>query len=363
MINKNKKFAKQMVHEAEVTRQHARYKIPAKIEIDGKIYIVENWSLGGLSLKNAPKEFCKQIHKKAKMLFKFDTFETVVDNLDIEFMCSGKTPEGNFFSLLGARFHNLENNQISILNNIISSYINGDIITQEDILYAATRNITYQKKEPKSVDRKKADIILILIYLTVFFVFIFLAFTAYYRTYVVKSINGYIDANMTVVRAPYLSYIHFTKPYELNQSIDKNETIAIARFVDGSMQPILSPVDGTVFKINVLENEFRDTGEPIITILHKDAQLYVKARVSHLLFKKLQIGQVAKIRTMNGEIFKAKVVNIMPAQEIDQDKVKVVQNIYNQARSYDTVILEPSKPLDKKFLNTTVSMTLDTFLQ
>ena len=363
MVNDKNKHAKQMVHEAEVTRQHARYKIPAKIEIDGKIYIVENWSLGGLSLKNAPKEFCKQIHKKAKMLFKFDTFETVVDNLNVEFACAGKTPTGLTFPLLGAKFHNLEDNQISILNNIISSYINGDIITQEDILYAATRNITYQKKDDKTIERKKADIILILIYFAVFFVFMFLAVTAYYRTYVVESENGYIDANMTVVRAPYLSYINFTKPYKIDQEIDENETIAIARFVDGSAQPISSPVDGTVFKINVLEHEFRDTGEPVITILHKNAKLYVKARLSHLLFKKVEIGQVAEIRTMNDKIFKAKLVNIIPAQEIGQDKVKVVQNIYNQARDYDTLILEPLEPIDKKLLNTTVSMKIDTFWQ
>jgi len=363
MIKENKKSANQIVHEAEVTRQHARYKIPAKIEIDGKIYVVDNWSLGGLSVKNAPKDFCNRIHKKAKMLFKFDTFETVVDNLDVEFLCSEKSAKGNFFPLLGARFHNLEDNQISILNNIITSYINGDIITQEDILYAATKNITYQKKEKKIVDRGKADIILILIYLTVFFVFIFLAYTAYFRTYVVESVNGYVDANMTVVRAPYLSYIHFTKQYEVNQSVDQNETLAIARFVDGSMQPILSPVDGTVYKINVLEHEFRDTGEPVITILHKDAQPYVKVRLTHLLFKKVKTGQVAKIRTMNDETFEAKIVDIVPAQELVQDKVKVIQNIYNQARNYDTVILEPLEPIDKKFLDTSVSMTLDTFWQ
>ena len=363
MIQDNKKFAKQMVHEAEVTRQHARYKVPAKIEIDGKVYVVGDWSLGGLSVKNVPKEFCTKIHKKAKMLFKFDTFETVVDNLNIEFLCSGKNPEGDFFPLLGARFHDLEDNQISILNNIISSYINGDIITQEDILYAATKNITYQKKEKKIVDRAKTDIILILIYLVVFLIFTFLAYTAFYRTYVVESVNGYLDANITVVRAPYLSYIHFTKPYEVNQTIDQNETIAIARFVDGSMQPILSPVDGSVFKINVLENEFRNTGEPIITILNKDARIYVQARLLHLQFKKVKIGQVAEIRTINDKIFKAKVVNILPAQQIDQDKVKVIQNIYNRARDYDTVILEPLKPVDKKLLNTTVSMTIDTFWQ
>lgn len=361
--NDKKKFANQIVHEAEVTRQHSRYRIPAKVEIDGKIYIVDNWSLGGFAIKNAPKEFCEKKERKAKMLFKFDTFETSVDNLDVEFICSGKTPEGNFFPLLGAKFHNLENNQISILNNIITAYINGDIITQEDILYAATKNITYKKKTPKKVERRKADLILILIYVAVFSLLSFLGYIAYYRTYVVESANGYIDANITVIRSPYLSYIQFNKDYHVGQNVEQNETIAIARFVDGSMQPIISPVSGTVFKLNMINNEFRDTGEPIITILNKDSKLLIKARFLHLFFKKLKVGQVAEIRTIHDKIFKAKIINIVPAQEIDQDKVKVVQNIYNQPRNYDLVILSPLKPIDKKLLNTSVYVKIDTFLQ
>lgn len=358
-----KKASKQIFHEAEVTRQFARYRIPAKAEIDGKLYVVDNWSLGGFAIKNAPKEFCEKPYKKAKMIFKFDTFETVVDNIDVEFICEGKVPEGNFFPLLGAKFHNLDDQQISILNNIITAYINGDIITQEDILYAATRNITYPKKEPKKISRKRADLILILIYVSVFSLILFLGYIAYYRTYVVESVNGYIDADITVVRAPYLSYVQFTKPYKKDQKIEKGETIAIARFIDGGMQPIISPVSGTVFKVNMIDNEFRDTGEPIITILNENSKIYVKARFIHNFFKKLKVGQIAEVRTINDEIFEAKIVNIKPAQEIDQDKVKVVQNIYNQARNYDTVILKPLKPIDKKLINTSVFVKIDTFGQ
>lgn len=363
MTSDKKKFAKQIVHEAEVTRQHARYKIPAKVEIDGKIYVLDNWSLGGFAIKNAPKEFCEKINRKAKMLFKFDTFETVVDNLSVEFSCQGKTPQGDVFPFLGAKFHNLDDSQISILNQIISSYINGDIITQEDILYAATRNITYQKKEEKKVDRKKTDKLLVLIYTGVLLVFLFVAYIAYYRTFVVETVNGFVDANMTVIRAPYLSYITFTKPYKIEDEVERNETIAIAKFVDGSMLPILSPVSGTIYKINVMEHEFRNTGEPVMTVLHKDAEYFINAKVLHKYAKKLEVGYIAEVRTSQDHYFDAKIVKIIPAQELDQDKVKVIQNIYNQARNYDTILLEPLEPIDKSLLDTVVSVTIDTFWQ
>jgi len=363
MNKDNKDLAKQIVHEAEVTRQYARYKIPAKVEIDGKIYVVDNWSLGGLAVKNAPREFCKKPSKKAKLIFKFDTFETVVDNLNLEFICAGKTPEGDHYSLLGAKFHNLDDYQISILNQIITSYINGDIITKEDILYAATRNITYIKKEKKKLEKKKADLILIMIYGVIFLIFSFIGYIAYYRTFVVESINGYIDANITVIRAPFLSYINFTKPYKTGDKIEQNETIAIARFVNGGMQPIISPVFGTVYKINVLEGGFRKTGEPIMTILDSNASLYIVAKVDHKFFPKLKIGDIAKITDCKGDVFKAKIISINPAEEIDQRKAKVIRNVYSQARDYDKIILKPLKPLNKSLIDTAVFVKIDTFLQ
>ena len=363
MITNNKEHAKQIVHEAEVTRQQSRYKIPCKVEIDGKIFVLDNWSLGGFAVKNALKEFCLHPMKRAKMLFKFDTFETAVDNIQVEFACKGKTPQGDIFPLLGAKFHNLDSSQIAILNQIISSYINGDIITEEDILYAATRNISYEKKEAKKIDRKKTDKILILIYSAVFLVFSFVGYIAYYRTFVVETVNGYVDTNMTVIRAPYLSYIDFTKKYKIGEEIEENETIAIAHFIDGTMQPILSPLQGKIFKVNVLENEFRNTGEPIMSLIDANATLYITAKVDHKFIKKLKIGDIAKVRTENNRLFQAKIMKILPAQQIDAQKVKIVENIYNKARDYDNLLLSPIEPIEPELLNSAVFVTIDTFWQ
>ncbi|BAF69303.1 PilZ domain-containing protein [Nitratiruptor sp. SB155-2] len=364
MNRENKeKLAKQIMHEAEVTRQFARYKIPAKVEIDGKIYVVDNWSLGGLAIKNAPKEFCQKPMRKGKMIFKYDTFETVVDNLNLEFICTGKRAEGDHYPLLGAKFHNLEDYQISILNQIITAYINGDIITKEDILYAVTRQITYPKKEEKKLNKKRADKLLILIYTVIFLLLSFLGYIAYYRTFVVQTANAYVDGNITVIRAPFLSYIHFTKTLHRGDNIEINQTIAIARFIDGEMQPIISPLNGTVLKVNVLENEFRNTAEPVVTVLQKDTAPYIIAKMDHKFFKKVKVGYIAKVRTQDDQIFEAKVVKIEPAQPVDLEKAKILANIYNRPRDYDTLYLEPTEPIDISLINTTVYVTIDTFWQ
>ena len=37
----------QIVHEAEIHRQYVRLRIPIGVEIDGKRYSVDDWSMGG----------------------------------------------------------------------------------------------------------------------------------------------------------------------------------------------------------------------------------------------------------------------------------------------------------------------------
>ena len=41
---------RQIVHEAETQRQHARYKLPLKVFFKGKLYKVADWSVGGIGI-------------------------------------------------------------------------------------------------------------------------------------------------------------------------------------------------------------------------------------------------------------------------------------------------------------------------
>jgi alginate biosynthesis protein Alg44 len=364
MINtENKKAAKQMVHEAEITRQHARYKIPAKIEIEGKKYKLLDWSVSGCAVEGLPDQYCKEnICRKAKIIFQFDDFITIVDNVDIDFVCEKrKVGEGN--TKYGGRFHNLNDAQLAILNQILTAYLNGDILTEDDILHAVTKQITYPKKIEKKIDRKKTDKLLLLIYFTIVVLIGFLLFVAYQRLFIVQTVNGYIDANLTTVRSPYPSYIDFVKPLHKGDKVDTNETLALAYFIGGGVQPIHAATEGTVYKVNVLEHQFRNTAEPICMVLPKDTKPYIVTHMEHTYFKKVSVGDVAKVRLADGTIMKARITDIQPAEAVSLEHTKILANIYNQARNYDIVTLKPFEPLDPKLINTSVFVTIDTLLQ
>ena len=350
------------MHEAEITRQHARYKIPAKIEIDGKEYKLIDWSVSGCAIENLPQKYCENnICRKAKVIFKFDDFITIVDNISLDFIC--KQRPGVEAKMIGARFQNLNGAQLAIFNQIITAYLNGDILTEDDIIHAVTKQITYPKKIEKKVDRKKTDKLLILIYFTIFTLVSFLLFVAYQRLFVVQTLNAYVDTNLTAIRSPYPSYIKLSDGLKEGDKVDINDTVALAYFIGGGIQPIHALVKGTVYKLNVLDKQFRNTAEPICMIVPEDATTFIVAHIEHKNFKKLSIGDWANVRLADASSIQAQIIDIKPAEVISSEHTKVLENIYNQARNYDTVILRPSKPLPNEFLNSAVFVTIDTLWQ
>jgi alginate biosynthesis protein Alg44 len=348
----------QIIHEAEITRQHARYKIPAKIEIDGKIYNLEDWSISGCAIENLPDEVFHKKFATGKMIFRFDDFETVVDNIKLEFI--DRRPNG----VVGCRFTELTPQQLAILNQIIASYLAGDIVTEDDIIHAVTRTITYEKKEKPKVERKKASLILILIYSVVLLLVMFLLYVIYKRVYVVQTANAFVDANITVIRAPSPTYIYYPKKLYEGEKVTTGDPLVTAYLVAGGVQKIASPVNGEILKISALNGEFRNVAEPILYILsHNKNSIYITAHVLHKDLVKLKIGDIATVITPTGEKFYAKLVKITPAESVYLKKSKyLLENIYNQPRNYDTLTFYTNYPLSKNMINESLFLTIDTFL-
>jgi len=358
MEEKKSDKSTQIVHEAELTRQHARYKIPATIEIEGKKYKVFDWSVSGAGIEDIPEELYEKRHAVAKMIFKFDDFETVIDNLNLEFVT--KRPN----NVVGARFTELTPQQISILNQIISAYLAGDIITEDDIIHAVTRANFSQKKEKKEkVDKKKPILVLLLLWTFILFLICFLLYVMYKRIYIIKSENAFFDTNITIIRAPSPSYIEFAKNFKPNDEINVSEPLMYAHLMYGGVKIVKSPLDGIIYKTIIHNGDFRNVGEPVFAVLDKNYSVYIKASILHKDMIKVKIGDIAKVTLPNGENFYAKITNITFPYNVLEQHSRPLENVYNQARNYDKVILKPlNYKVPKNLLGTSASVTIDTLL-
>jgi len=350
----------QIRHEAEVTRQTARYRIPASIEIDGKMYRLYDWSVSGCGIRSLPHSYIGAI-VTAKIYFDFDDFTTILEDLKLEVLNNERMLEGE--SVIGARFVDLNKNQQAILNQIISAYLVGDIVTEGDIIQAVSRQITYPERKPAQLDKKRSYGILGVIYSTVAFLVLFLLYTMYVRIYVVPTINAYVDANLTEVRAPAPSYIQFLQDLKMGMKLHNGDPIAVAHLMNGGIKKIDSRIEGKIYKVNMFDGDFRNVGEPIVTLLPSKAQAYIVAEVFHKYLDKIAVGQEAYVKTVDGREFKAKITEIVTAESASTRKSKILASIYATSKNYDKVILEPEEPLEIGMIDESLYVTIDTFWQ
>jgi len=347
----------QIIHESELTRQHARYKIPAKIEIENKLYELYDWSVSGCSILDLPEKYSKKFIT-GEIIFVFDDFETRVKDIKLEIITK-KNVEGKV--AYGARFSDITPQQISILNEIITAFLSGDIITEDDIIHAVNKTQTYPKKIEPKIDKKRAWGILAIIYLTIFILVLFLVYIFYRHTFIVESANGYIDANLTVIRSPAPSYVKFSKDIKAGQDVNRSQIIAVSYLILGGVRTINSPVKGKILHLNMLDSDFRNVGEPIMTIIPKTSSIYIVGSILHKDYKKIKIGSVATVMLPDKKSFRAKIIKIRAAQTPLQSKSKILQNIYNSPRDYDIIYLKPLENiLDYDKIGESVSITINT---
>src|SRR5512134_518893 len=97
----------QIVHEAEIHRQHVRLRIPIVVEIDGTRYGVDDWSIGGFGVAGPITSRQPGERYPARLIFPFEDFEITL-RLDCQMIYV--LPDGSRF---GSKFLALSQGQVS----------------------------------------------------------------------------------------------------------------------------------------------------------------------------------------------------------------------------------------------------------
>ena len=185
----------------------------------------------------------------------------------------------------------------------------------------------------------------------------------YQRTFVVKSENAFFDANMTVIRSPSPSYIEFSKDLENKKFIKQGEVLLYSHLIYGGIQIVKSPLSGYIHKIMIHNGDFRNVGEPIIAVLEKNYKIFIVANVLHKKIEKIHIGDIAIVELPNKDKFYARVVRVEFPYNIVEQHSRPLENIYNQARNYDRVILYPiNYKVPENLIGTSAVVTIDALL-
>lgn len=301
-----KSAAQQIVHESETQRQHVRVQVPARAELDGRVYMVKDLSVSGLSLENVDTVYADGAQLQMVMSVPFESFSLNVT------LKAFVTYYDAAAKKLGCQFTDLTREQLSILNTIIQSYMSGIIVTEGELLNVVARdNFVKIRKELSKEEAQDFKAIarraLPFLFMGVAALFggFFVMGNIFEKLLVLKSYQATVQTESIVLRAQAPGL--FTSVLDANvERVTKGQklgSIEVAALAVAAPQPlpavdanaegsgnaimggsqtvdVVSPCDCYFMRQYVRNGLFRAVGEPIFKLLPIDAKPVVKAIVS-----------------------------------------------------------------------------------
>ena len=288
------KQSPQIVHESEAQRQHVRVQIPATAFLAGKEFAVKNLSNGGVQILDVTQKYKTSQPVDIILSLPFQGFSMSVDlKAEVEYYDSKE-------NTLGCKFIELSDEQISLLNNVLKSYISGHVVTEGDVLSVISRNNFMTVRKKPTVDTpslNKAELIkraapMASILLVGLIVVGLLIGNLYERISVVKSYHGVIQTETITVRAHtdglFKSLVSENRTVSMGDPIGELYTRVMVPtqgdnkkdndnddFFVTHKEIVKSPCDCNVIYQNVQNGEFRSMGEGIFKLVPIDADPWV----------------------------------------------------------------------------------------
>ncbi len=290
----------QIVHESETQRQFIRLQLPAQAEIAGKRYNIKDLSSGGLAiidLADLPK---KGDTLDFKLILPFADFSLDVD-VEAEILYTDKKE-----NVSGCRFINLNQNQVSILNHVIKSFIAGDIVDSNNILNVVSRDNFVNVRKHKNTDSPAGNLGQVIAYALISLITLALAFfiisNVIERMLIVKTSNANVVAQTVNINTPAAGTFKAALPFEA-ASVKQGELIGLIEtrnsitssegVLTTQMVEVISPCDCFIADTYMLENQYGAENSPLFKLIPKLNNINVNAKVNVEDITKLQIGTTA----------------------------------------------------------------------
>ncbi len=353
----------QVKHEAEHYRQHARYRIPALLIYNNKVYRVAEWSVAGLSISNFPDSVKDKTMFNAHLTFNFDSFRFSV-KLDIEKLRT--LPDGT----AACRFNNLSTEHLSIFHQIINAFLAGEVIEVNDVLNVVSRESTInkdfsQRMEPertflqKCIFHFKRFLGYALFGSIIFLLSMFVLSTAYERMFVVNSLSAKVTANSTILRSPEDGFFQDAVDNP-NQPVQKGDLMGIVKLVSGGASSVESPCDCIVVERFVGDGLFIGQGEPVYSVMPAGERMFVEAQIPFEDVKKVRVSHEVEVILTTGEIIQGKVERVVANTRKDASKALLYANADQQIGETATVIISLASRLGVQYLDSVAYVSIST---
>lgn len=339
-----------ITHEADAQRQHVRVPLPAAIVVDNKKYELKDWSVVGacITVKSEAEtnRFKEHAAYKAVLIFTMDEFDLHIP-MDIQVQHPDFAKQQ-----VGIQYVNMTQRQVSLMQELVNSYVNGSITTANDLIHVVGRNnFTKPRELPKKGEvtaGEKAGLLFrkgLLIVGSVL-LFSYLLFSIYERNFIVTAENAYVDANGFSVEVPSGGLLYFNN---LNRGdrVNKGDVIMTVQSESGAIKGFDSPCDCIVNQKLVRGGSKVNTGDKVLRLVPLESEVFVDAFLNYKSAVDIKEGQTVDI-SVNGS---------------DDHYDGIVQDVSSTSlgKGKYEVRIRPTKPIPDSLLGTPVDVRVDTF--
>ncbi|MFO1350173.1 MAG: HlyD family efflux transporter periplasmic adaptor subunit [Gammaproteobacteria bacterium] len=307
--------SRQLVHEAEVQRQHVRFTLPVKAIIGSAVYRVADWSVGGAGISEiTPSGAATQLFEKLnagdslplELVFEFEDFRFTLP----------LTGEVRYFNReagrLGLRFLNVSPRTLSFMHFVIDAHLSGEVVYASDIIEIAARNPLMAPRgipaaaKPRDIAGRIAHVgqrvaTYGLVGLITLALIGLVCSSLYEKLYIIQAPAAQVAADVTVAAAPTAGQIGFMLD-EHEQSVQQGKPLFGIR--DGSQSGLTleAPCDCKIIARVARAGEFVDKGQAVFVLAQPAAKPFVIAHVAPEDALALQQGVQVRVSFSDGMV-------------------------------------------------------------
>jgi mannuronan synthase len=286
----------QIVHEAEIHRQHVRLRIPIVVEIDGTRYGVDDWSMGGFGVSGPITSRQPGERFPVRLIFPFEDFELTL-RLDGQMVYV--LPEIPRF---GGRFLALSQGQLALFRYLVDAYLSGELVSGGDVLSVVGRDNAGEARVQKlfaalgqeeTAGRRARRYLGLALFALAGVGLAALAVAGVYERYlVVATDRALIEAPIYRVEAPAAGTVVAGAAGLLR----RGDVVATIRNGNGEAAvPLPSPCECVLDEWLIPPGQAARPGDVVATLVATDQPLTVRARVPLEDARRLRVGQLAEI--------------------------------------------------------------------
>jgi alginate biosynthesis protein Alg44 len=340
-----------ITHEAEVQRQHPRYRLPVKCIHNGMQLAVVDVSVGGIGLRTGSLDVKAGNVLDLTLAFPFSGYElTLPINAEVRYVAE----EHN---RIGLRFVDVSPRQHSLLRFMLDAYLSGEVVEAGDVLDVVSRRNEGKTREvppkpqPQGLAAKLAHhgrsvagyvglgaVTLLLVG--------FIGASLFERFYLIPGQSAQITADLVTVPAPSNGQLTFVAA---GNEVRAGEPLLTIQGTQGNSIVIDSPCSCVVQARYSRTANFVREGMPILTLREKLSTPYITASIPNDQVLRFYKGASAVIEYADGT--RVKETNIERLPSFDD----------HAAAGRFIVKLAPGRELGASTIGQPVSVVFNTF--